>query len=330
MSVISARGLEKRYGDKAALSGVDFTVPKGEIVGFLGPNGAGKTTTMKILTGFISPTAGEAKVCGINVVSDPVAARRKIGYLPESAPVYTEMRVVDYLQFMGQVRGLDSAERAAAVDRALRRCGLTERAKDEISTLSKGYRQRVGLAQAILHEPDLLILDEPTSGLDPNQIAEIRALIRELGERRTVILSTHILSEVQATCDRVLIIHKGRIVADGPTATVTAASQGERLRVVVGQGEVRLTPQQLHAGLAALPGVRQLVPVDDAELVEGELAVDLLSDGDLRAVTSRWVTAQGLTLLEQRRERSNLEEVFRRLTGADDAPARATSGARPD
>ena len=162
MSVISARGLEKRYGDKAALSGVDFTVPKGEIVGFLGPNGAGKTTTMKILTGFISPTAGEAKVCGINVVSDPVAARRKIGYLPESAPVYTEMRVVDYLQFMGQVRGLDSAERAAAVDRALRRCGLTERAKDEISTLSKGYRQRVGLAQAILHEPDPPRASTPT------------------------------------------------------------------------------------------------------------------------------------------------------------------------
>jgi ABC-2 type transport system ATP-binding protein len=220
--VIEARGLSKRYGELVAVDGVSFAIAPGEVVGFLGPNGAGKTTTMRILTGFLPATDGTAAIAGHDIFEDPIAARRAVGYLPETPPLYPEMSVEGYLDYVARIKDVPRRERAAAVDRALARCGLADVRRRVIAALSKGYRQRVGLAQAIVHDPPVLILDEPTVGLDPIQIREIRSLIAELaserkGDRaRTVILSTHILPEVEAICRRVLIIHRGRIVVDRP------------------------------------------------------------------------------------------------------------------
>jgi ABC-2 type transport system ATP-binding protein len=219
--VIEASGLAKRYGDLVAVDDVSFSVQPGEVVGFLGPNGAGKTTTMRILTGFLPPTDGRAVIDGHDIFSDPLAARRAIGYLPESPPVYPEMSVEDYLVYVAKLKDVPRRQRRAAVDRALERCGLTDVRRRVIGMLSKGYRQRVGLAQAIVHDPPVMILDEPTVGLDPIQIREIRTLIRDLagtreGTARTVILSTHILPEVEAICQRVIIMHRGRKALDAP------------------------------------------------------------------------------------------------------------------
>jgi ABC-2 type transport system ATP-binding protein len=219
-TMIEARGLSKRYGDVAAVQGVDFKIARGEVVGFLGPNGAGKTTTMRMLTGFVPPTDGTATIAGFDIFDDAVPARRSIGYLPESPPLYPEMSVRSYLTFVARIKDVRRGVRREAVDRALERCGLTAVQGRVIGTLSKGFRQRVGLAQAIVHEPPVLILDEPTVGLDPLQIAEIRALISDLAApahgdtQQTVILSTHILPEVEAICRRVILIHEGRKVVD--------------------------------------------------------------------------------------------------------------------
>lgn len=315
MAVIEVQGLEKHYGAHAALGGVDFAIEAGEIVGFLGPNGAGKSTTMKILTGFVSASAGEARIKGLDVLEDPVEARRHLGYLPEAAPVYPDMRVGEYLDFVGRVRGLAAAERTAAVDRAIDRCGLGPRRDQIVGTLSKGYKQRVGIAQAILHDPDILILDEPTSGLDPNQIVDIRALIREIGQRKTVILSTHILSEVQATCDRVIIIHAGKLVADGPTDEVTRTGTRDVLHVSLAPGKVRTPPERILAELGALDGVDEVRDETGTVEVEGQLDVRLAVTGDVRAQVFALAVKLGVVLLELRRERRNLEEVFRQLTG---------------
>jgi ABC-2 type transport system ATP-binding protein len=225
--MIEARGLSKRYGDLVAVDRVTFSVQPGEVVGFLGPNGAGKTTTMRMLTGFVPPTDGSATIAGHDIFEDPLAARRAVGYLPETPPLYPEMSVEDYVDYVARLKDVPRAKRRAAVDRALARCGLADVRRRVIGALSKGYRQRVGLAQAIVHDPAVLILDEPTVGLDPIQIREIRALIAELaaekqGERaRTVILSTHILPEVEAICRRVLVISRGRKVVDQPLAELT-------------------------------------------------------------------------------------------------------------
>src|SRR3954469_19259850 len=219
--MIDIQGLTKRFGTTEALKGLSFEVAKGQVVGFLGPNGAGKTTTMRILAGYSTPTQGTARVGGLDVTQDTLAARKLIGYLPESNPLYEEMMVVDFLRFTAEVREVPAETRSARIRRAVERCGLGQVLGKDIGQLSKGYRQRVGLAQAILHEPELLILDEPTSGLDPNQIVEIRNLIKELGREKTVILSTHILSEVQSTCTRVLIINGGKLVADDAPERLT-------------------------------------------------------------------------------------------------------------
>lgn len=225
--MIEAHGLSKRYGDLLAVDRVSFSVQPGEVVGFLGPNGAGKTTTMRMLTGFVPPTDGSATIAGHDIFEDPLAARRAVGYLPETPPLYPEMSVEDFVAYVARLKDVPRAGRRAAVDRALARCGLADVRRRVIGALSKGYRQRVGLAQAIVHDPAVLILDEPTVGLDPIQIREIRALIAELaaekqGERaRTVILSTHILPEVEAICRRVLVINRGRKVVDQPLAELT-------------------------------------------------------------------------------------------------------------
>jgi ABC-2 type transport system ATP-binding protein len=229
--MIEANGLSKRYGDVVAVDDVSFEVAKGEVVGFLGPNGAGKTTTMRMLTGFIPPTDGTAVIAGHDIFSDPIAARRAVGYLPETPPLYPEMSVSSYLSYVAQIKDVPRRQRREAVGRAVERCGLSGVRHQVIGTLSKGYRQRVGLAQAIVHDPAVLILDEPTVGLDPLQIREIRSLIAELAaadqgdSQHTVILSTHILPEVEAICRRVVMIHEGRKVVDSPLAELTSGGR---------------------------------------------------------------------------------------------------------
>jgi ABC-2 type transport system ATP-binding protein len=222
--MIEANRLSKRYGEFVAVDDVSFTIGSGEVVGFLGPNGAGKTTTMRMLTGFVPPTDGTAVIAGHDIFEDPLSARRSIGYLPEVLPLYPEMSVVSYLQYVARIKDVPRKERRAAVDQALERCALTKVQRHVIGTLSRGFRQRVGLAQAIVHDPAVLILDEPTVGLDPLQIREIRALIAEVAQRaqHTVILSTHILAEVEAICRRVILIHEGRKVVDAPLSELTA------------------------------------------------------------------------------------------------------------
>jgi ABC-2 type transport system ATP-binding protein len=224
MTAIAIEKLSKAYGRIRALSNVSFRIEPGEVIGLLGPNGAGKTTLMKILTGYLEPDEGDVRVHDIDVVASPLAAQRRIGYLPESAPLYAEMLVQEYLEMMAAMRGVAAEHRTARMRDVIRACGLADRVVQPISTLSNGYRQRVGLAQAIIHEPDILILDEPTTGLDPAQIAEIRDLIKQLAKKSTVLLSTHILSEVEATCERVLVIMQGELRADAKLADLRSAN----------------------------------------------------------------------------------------------------------
>ena len=213
--MIQVQQLRKSFGPKRAVDGVSFAVQQGEVLGFLGPNGAGKSTTMRMITGFIPPTSGDAKVCGISIVDNPAAAKTKIGYLPESAPLYNDMTVVGFLKFCAAVRGLKGTAKKDAVERAIETCFLTTVARQSIETLSKGYRHRTCLAQALLHDPEVLILDEPTDGLDPNQKFEVRQLIKRLGKTKAILFSTHILEEVEAACSRAVIVDRGIIVADG-------------------------------------------------------------------------------------------------------------------
>jgi ABC-2 type transport system ATP-binding protein len=250
--MIEARGLTKRYGDLVAVQDVSFTVGRGEVVGFLGPNGAGKTTIMRIVTGFLPASDGTALIAGHDIFEEPLAARRSVGYLPETPPLYPEMDVTSYLRYVARLKDVPRARLRDAVDRAIERCALREVHRRVIGTLSKGFRQRVGLAQAIVHEPPVLILDEPTVGLDPIQIREIRALIAELAsgveeERQTVVLSTHILAEVEAICRRVILIHAGRKVLDGPLDEVTLG--GQRLEDVFTR--VTLGGERAEAGAGA-------------------------------------------------------------------------------
>ena len=313
MSAIAVQDLHKSYGSHVALRGIDFHVDHGEVVGFLGPNGAGKTTTMRILTGFMAPSAGTTAIEGYDVVGQPILARKRIGYLPENAPIYPDMQVHAYLDYMGRIREMGTAERARAIERVAVQCGISGRMSQKVAQLSKGYRQRVGLAQALLHDPSILILDEPTTGLDPNQIVEIRNVIREIGRRKTVLLSTHILSEVQATCDRVLIIHNGRIVADGRTDVVTAKEQGGLLiQACFAPGTVNPQRRTLTVALSEIPGVQDITRLE-AESSE-HFRYEILADRDLREDLFFFAQKQGVTMIELARAQSNLEEVFRRLT----------------
>ena len=309
MSSIEVRDLRKVYGETVAIDGISFEVEPGEVVGFLGPNGAGKTTTMKVLAGFISPTGGSARIDGLDVQSDSLAVRQRIGYLPESAPVYRDMLVRDYLRFVCDVRQMPRTERERRLGEVADQVGLTEVLARPIEELSKGYRQRVGLAQALIHDPPILILDEPSSGLDPNQIVGIRDLIREIGRTRTVLLSTHILGEVQAVCGRVLIVNEGRIVGFGTPAELEARARGgSRIEVTVrGEGD-------LGGLLAGLPGVREVRAA--AGEGAGTLGCTVYADSDhdpREAIFGAVVTA-GWSLLELRREGQSLEDAFRDLT----------------
>ena len=309
--MIEARDLTKTYGAVRAIDKVSFQVRKGEVLGFLGPNGAGKTTTMKILTCFVAPTEGTARIHGADVWEDSLAVRRAIGYLPESTPLYTEMMVLEYLEFVARMRGLKGPDAHKALKRAVEETGLGDMLARTIRELSKGYKQRVGLAQALVHTPPVLILDEPMSGLDPNQAIEIRDLITSIGKERTVILSTHNLAEVQVSCDRVLIISKGRIVADDtPDALVASAGKS---RFVVDVKKNGKSEGEVRELLGRVKGVDRVRPVD---VGRDELGFEIIptGDDDLRAPLFQAAVEGGLVLLGLRREGQNLESIFRGLT----------------
>ena len=301
--MVEIENLVKTYGVQNAVDHISFTAGKGEIVGFLGPNGAGKSTTMKIATGYLPPTAGTVRVAGHDVRTDSLEVRRHVGYLPEHNPLYLDMYVHEYLEFIGSVHGLRGAGLRARVAELVRRVGLRREQNKQIGALSKGYRQRVGLAQALIHNPDVLILDEPTTGLDPNQILEIRQLIREVGEDKTVIFSTHILPEVTALCSRVLIISRGKLVADSPVAELAARAAGESFVRAEFEGAVDLEQ------LARLPGVRGVEATPD-----GAVLLRTAPGTDVRAAVSRLAAQQQWLLLGLRQEQQSLEEVFGELT----------------
>lgn len=316
-AMVSAQDLRKDYGLTQAVRGISFEVSRGEVVGLLGPNGAGKSTTMKILTGFLRPTSGEVRVDGLSVAGDPLAAQRKIGYLPENAPMYDDMLVVDFLKFAAKLRGVPQELSAKRLREICDRCGLGNVLGKDIGQLSKGYRQRVGLAQALVHDPDLLILDEPTSGLDPNQIVEIRDLIRELGRDKTVLLSTHILPEVQATCSRIVIISDGALVADDTPEALMERQEGGLVRVVVApKNGSALESPKVQAVFNELPGVKAVTMTDgDGQGTLG-LKIRTASDADPRRDIFGAAVNHDLVLLDMYREQVSLEDTFRRLTQA--------------
>ena len=312
--MLEAHSLVRRYGDFTAVRDVSFTVQEGEILGMLGPNGAGKTTTLRMLTGYLRPTEGSVRVAGRDLAAEPIEARRQIGYLPENVALYPEMRVDEYLAYRGRLERLSRAELKRRIPEVLDRCLIADVRRQIIGTLSKGYRQRVGLAAAILHEPRVLVLDEPTVGLDPKQIIAIRQLIRELGRDRTLLLSTHILPEVELLCQRVLIIDKGKIVDQG-----TPESLRERWR---GNHRVRVTFKEDPAGagesLGALPGI---TAAQRDEATAGRWLLDGDGSADPREPIFRLAVERGWVLLELVEEKVSLEDIFVRLTTQDVAAA---------
>jgi ABC-2 type transport system ATP-binding protein len=313
--MIEVAGLTKDYGVHRAVDQVSFNVRRGEVLGFLGPNGAGKSTTMKMLTCYLSPTAGRAKVAGHDVFDQSIEVRRHIGYLPEDTPIYRDMTVVEYLRFAAELRGMEADKISGRIKEIGLRCGLGDVAGKLVGELSKGYRQRVGLAQAMLHDPDILILDEPTSGLDPNQIVEIRSLIKEIGQEKTVILSTHILPEVQATCSRILIISGGKLVADGTPDSLRAREKGGRYRVVVESNGV--SADAIRDRLSGLAGVARCATAA-GEAGAHTFAIDASGSDDLRKPIFRAVRDNNWSLLELARESASLEDVFRNLTTGEE------------
>ncbi len=321
--MIQASDLSKRFGEVRALDKVSFEVRKGEVVGFLGPNGAGKSTTMRILTCFLSPTGGTAKVAGVDVFEDPLKVRKTIGYLPQRAPLYTDMTVRDYLRFSAEIRGLSPSAFKKRLGVVIEVCGLAQSLGKDIGTLSHGYRQRVGLGQALIHDPEILILDEPTADLDPNEKAEVIRYIQEIGKDHTVLLSTHNLSEVEQACARALIVSKGKLVADGSLEDIRGRAGGVRYVVTVdesgaegGKSAPKLSEvQQAFEKLGGVRNVRELTSDEKAHKVE----VQGPEDTDLRAEIFRLMVSQGWTLLELRRDAQSLDRVFRDLTRGDEA-----------
>ena len=307
MSLLALDGVSKRFGDITAVDQVSFQVDRGQVVGFLGPNGAGKSTTMRMITQFIEPDTGSIKLDGVPLDDAGREAKRRLGYLPENNPLYIEMLVSEYLDFVGRLRELPAAERRSAVDEAVAGTGLEPVFHRPIGELSKGFRQRVGLAAAILHRPDLLILDEPTEGLDPNQRVEIRHLIGNLGRERTVLLSTHVLPEVQFTCSRLLIISQGRIVADGPVDQLIARAKGASRIGVEAAGNA------IASRLAALPGVASVEP-HEASNGRERVIVTAAGADDLRPRIFELAKAERWTLYELHQEAGSLEDLFRELT----------------
>ena len=308
--MIDIKQLTKIYGEQRAVDDISFKVEKGEILGFLGPNGAGKTTTMKIITCFMPPTMGEVTVGGFSVFEDSIEVRRMIGYLPEINPLYGDMNVVDFLRYVADLRGVDKQAQTSHIQEMTDVCGLGEILHKNINQLSKGFRQRVGLAQAMIHDPDILILDEPTIGLDPNQVVDIRNLIKQLGREKTVILSTHILSEVQATCDRAIIIHHGRIVADSTLA--------ELQRDLEGKATINLELIAENNGfedqLKKIEGVEEVREVFQEEASGKNFQITTAQGSDPREDIFKAAVEGGWIIIGLSRETRSLEEVFHKLT----------------
>ncbi len=316
--MIEAQGLVRRYGEFTAVHGISFSVPDGEILGILGPNGAGKTTTIRMITGFLPPSSGRVTVNGHDLFTEPSRVRRDIGYLPENVALYPEMRVFEYLRYRAQLEGMSRSDARTAIGETVERCLLSDVEGQIIGTLSKGFKQRVGLAGAILHGPRVLVLDEPTVGLDPKQIIAIRELIRELGSRRTLLLSTHILPEVEQLCDRVLIIDRGRLVADGTPAELRQRAVGHAvLRIMV-----KDAPAAAPEIFGAIEGVRGVAPAASGE--PGRLDLECSPGEDLREAVFRAAVAQDWVLLELIEKKASLEDVFVRLTAKD--AARSSGG----
>jgi ABC-2 type transport system ATP-binding protein len=313
--LIEVQGLTRFYADRPAIQDLSFSVPRGQVLGFLGPNGAGKSTTMRILTGYLAPGSGTATVAGFDVVEHSLEVRRRIGYLPETTPLYKEMRVASFLDMMCRLRGVPASKRRARVDSAIEACGLTDRRHEVIGRLSRGLRQRVGLAQAIVHDPEVLILDEPTAGLDPVQTRETRELITALGREHTIVLSSHILPEVSATCDRVLIINHGRLVADDTPANLARSiggAQGAEIEMIL-QG----SGAEIESRVRAIPGVDS-VAVSPAG--EGAWRVVVkTSKADMRDELARAVVEAGFGLRELQARTLSLEDVFVHLTTEEPA-----------
>jgi ABC-2 type transport system ATP-binding protein len=314
--MIEVKKIQKIYGNFKALDDVSFSIKKGEVVGFLGPNGAGKTTTMKILTCYMPPSSGDAKIAGFDIFDQGLEVRKKIGYLPESAPLYTDMEVRDYLAFIARMRGLKGDNLRKKYAKVVELCNLQEKVKMPIATLSKGYKQRVGLAQALIHEPEILILDEPTSGLDPNQIIDIRRLIKEIGKEKTVLLSTHILPEVSATCGRVIIINRGKIVAEGEPEKLISSAEGAEVITVKISGP----KTNIEKALKKIDDVSQI------EIVEGEnkdlhtfrVSGEKHPKTDLRKQIFDTVVKGKWSLYEMKIDSMSLEDVFINLTNVEE------------
>jgi len=308
--MIRIQNLTKYYGTFKALDRVNFEVGRGEILGLLGPNGAGKTTTMRILTCYLAPTAGTVRIGDFDILENPRQVKKLIGYLPEFAPLYADMLVYDYLRYVASIRDLASSLREQRIAELAEICGLREVMHRPFRELSRGYKQRVGLAHALMGNPDIIILDEPTSGLDPNQIVDIRAIVKEMGREKTIIFSTHILTEAEATCDRIVIIDRGRIVADGTAETIKSAG---RLEYQLSLQGVDFAKVRRH--LSPLEGVKDIQSLPDSG--EQELRIRLICSRDNRTAVSRVAREQGWMVTEFSREKGSLETIFRELTQTD-------------
>ena len=320
--MISVEHLTKRYGPTLAVSDVSFEVRKGEILGFLGPNGAGKTTTMRVITGYLSPSEGNVNVAGFNVVDDPLEVKKRIGYLPELPPVYPDMTASEYLAFVARIKGVPRAELGRRIEEVSEKCAISDVQRKEIGKLSKGYRQRVGLAQALIHNPDVLILDEPTAGLDPKQIIETRELIKALAGQHTIVLSTHILPEVSKTCERVVVINAGKVVAEGTPDELTRRLQGYETVLVTAEG-----PEgEIKSRLERIAGVNLVEHRDVIQpQVGGEsrvtFEVHAEKGNDVRAELARAVVESSWKLYELKTSGMSLEDIFLKLTHEDKAIA---------
>lgn len=315
---IRVQNLTKAYGEKKAVDAISFEVHSGEIVGFLGPNGAGKTTTMRVITGYLTPSEGTVEVLGTNVLENSLEVRRQIGYLPENNPLYNDMNVLEYLEFSALLNGVPKQEVHRHIREMIGVCGLTGVKHMDIGQLSKGYRQRVGLAQAMIHDPKVLILDEPTSGLDPNQIVEIRNLIRQLGREKTLILSTHILPEVQASCSRVIIINKGKIVADGSTNDLQSRFQGNEQYYVELEKPDGESSETIRVHFQNIPSVTSVETLGEFNGMM-KLRIETLRGTDVRKHIYQLSVRNNWTLLELHREQTSLEDVFHELTREEGA-----------
>jgi ABC-2 type transport system ATP-binding protein len=314
--LIEVEHLTKRYGARTAVEDVSFRVGKGEIVGFLGPNGAGKSTTLRMMTGFLAPTGGAIRIDGIDALASPIEAKKRIGYMPEACPLYPEMRVREYLSYRAELKGVDRAKIAGSVDRSIEQASVKEAADRIIGQLSKGTRQRVGLADALVADPPILVLDEPTAGLDPNQIRQVRDLVRGLATKKTVLLSTHILPEVEATCDRVVIIHRGKVVREGAPADLRASMNAGGILAIEGRGELAA----FREALEEVEGVRAIE--SDEQLGGGIVRLRLGTDGTAEVAERVFaaIAKTGLLLREMRPQKAaSLEEVFGRLTMQEQA-----------